>query len=61
MNVKINNFSAAQIYDYLKDRKAHTFTQWQRMKIWLVIVTTKEKKSKKKKMEKKRRKIMTNN
>ena len=54
MNVKINNFSAAQIYDYLKDRKAHTFTQWQRMKIWLVIATTKRKKNlKEKKMEKK--------
>ena len=44
MNVKINNFSAAQIYDYLKDRKAHTFTQWERMKIWLVIATTKKEK-----------------
>ena len=58
MNVKINNFSAAQIYDYLKDRKAHTFTQWQRMKIWLVIATTKKKNLKKN--EKKMRKIMTN-
>ena len=46
MNVKINNFSAAQIYDYLKDRKAHTFTQWERMKIWLVIATTKKKEKK---------------
>ena len=56
MNVKIDNFSAAQIYDYLKDRKAHTFTQWQRMKIWLVIATTKKRKKKKKKSKKKKNK-----
>ena len=49
MNVKINNFSTAQIYDYLKDRKVHTFTQWERMKIWLVIATTKKKKKSEKK------------
>ena len=44
MNVKIKNFSAAQIYDYQKDRKAHTFTHWEKMETWLVIATTKEKK-----------------
>ena len=55
MNVKINNFSAAQIYDYLKDRKAHTFTQWERMKIQLVIATRKKKNLKERKNKKKKK------